>query len=115
MVAVLVVVLALAACGGGSSDDPVARGRALFRGEGTCATCHGADLQGTVMGPSLLDAEYDAAVFPDERIRTAVRDGVRTQRRGLGVMPALPHLDDEDIDHLTAFVRSAQRAEGSAP
>lgn len=106
--------LALAACGGDDAD-PAARGEALFRGEGTCATCHGPNLEGTVMGPSLLDPRYDESVFPDDEIRAAVRNGVQPKNWDLGVMPALPHLDGADIDAIIAFVRSQQRAEGSAP
>jgi mono/diheme cytochrome c family protein len=103
---------ALAACAGhGGGGDPVATGDALFHGAGTCATCHGGDLQGTSMGPSLLESRYEADVLPDDAIRSAVREGVLTQSRGLGVMPALPHLDDGDIDAIIAFVRSRQ--EGS--
>lgn len=110
----LTVAVALAACGRGGGD-PVAKGDALFHGNGTCATCHGPNLEGTVMGPSLLDPRYDAAVLGDEQIRAAVRNGVRFKNWQAGVMPALPHLDDDDIDAIIAFVRSEQRSEGNAP
>lgn len=117
-VAVIVVTgLALAACGGDDDDPPtaadlVATGDELFHGEATCATCHGADLRGTSMGPPLLDEVYVPSHHPDEAIRRAVRNGVQPHHWDFGPMPPLPHLDDDDIDALIAYVRDTQRAAG---
>jgi mono/diheme cytochrome c family protein len=116
VLAVALAVTALGACGGAGTSDPAAAGEALFRGSGACATCHGPNLEGTSMGPSLLDVRYHQPDFDDASIRAAVREGVPDGSLGFGVMPALGHLDDDDIEHLIAYVRSAQRqAEGSAP
>jgi mono/diheme cytochrome c family protein len=106
--------LVLSACGGGeaSTEDLVARGNQLWNGEATCATCHGADLGGTSMGPPLLDEIYVPSHHPDEAIRNAVQAGVQPHHWQFGPMPPLTHLDDGDIDALIAYVRAEQRAAG---
>jgi len=112
----VLLVLALGACGGGgggaSAEDLVATGDRLWHGEATCATCHGADLRGTTMGPPLLDEIYVPSHHPDDAIRSAVRNGVQPHHWDFGPMPPLTHLDDGDIDALIAYVRSEQRAAG---
>ena len=110
--AAVVAVALLAACGGGDSGDPAERGEALFRGEGTCATCHGPALQGTPMGPSFLDQIYAPGHHPDAAFHAAVRNGVQPHHWAFGPMPALPHLDEDDVDDIIAFVRREQRAAG---
>lgn len=108
-----IVVAVLSACGGGSeSGDPAERGAALFRGEATCAVCHGPDLQGTPMGPSFLDPIYAPDHHPDAAFLAAVRNGVQPHHWELGPMPALPHVDDDDVADIIAFVRREQRAAG---
>ena len=115
---ILVTVALLVACGGGDDGDgggdPVAEGRRLFQGEATCSTCHGADLQGTTMGPALLDAIYAPDHHPDAAIRAAVRNGVQPHHWDLGPMPALTHLDDDEIEAIIAYVRAEQQAAGGA-
>ena len=108
---------ALLGAGCGNGDTPstavlVARGDELFHGEATCATCHGVDLGGTTMGPPLLDEVYVPSHHPDASIRNAVRNGVQPHHWDFGPMPALTHLDDDDIDDLIAYIRSVQ--DGSA-
>ena len=103
------------ACGGDDGGDPAtlaAKGDQLFHGEATCATCHGPDLQGTGMGPPLLDAIYQPDHHPDDAIRSAVQNGVQPHHWDFGPMPALTHLDGGDIDALIAFIRSVQRDAG---
>lgn len=113
LVAALVLTLGATACGGGTGGgDPVARGRDLFRGEATCATCHGADLRGTSMGPSFLDAIYAPNHHPDVAFHAAVKNGVQPHHWAFGPMPPLPHLDTDDVDAIIAFVRDAQRKAG---
>ena len=110
--AAAVAVAVLAACGGGASGDPAERGEALFRGEATCAVCHGPDLQGTPMGPSFLDQIYAPGHHPDDAFRAAVRNGVQPHHWTFGPMPALPHVSDDDVEDIIAFVRREQRAAG---
>ena len=112
----LVLVLALlGACGGDeavSGEDLAARGDRLFHGEATCATCHGADLQGTTMGPPLLHEIYEPGHHPDASIRAAIRNGVQPHHWEFGPMPQLNHLDDDDIEAIIAYVRQEQREAG---
>jgi mono/diheme cytochrome c family protein len=118
VVAALVLALAVTACGGGGDDvsldehQLVAKGDRLFHGEATCQLCHGSDLRGTVMGPPLVDERYAPSKLPDASIHDAVRGGVQQRNWTFGPMPALPHLSDDDIDALTAYVRSVQQENG---
>lgn len=114
-VAVLSLVLGLSGCGDGeeaASGTAAERGEQLFQGEGTCATCHGADLGGTTMGPPLVHEIYEPGHHPDAAIRAAVRNGVQPHHWDFGPMPQLPHLGDEEIDAIIAYVRQEQRAAG---
>lgn len=110
----IAVTALLAACGGGgpTTGSAADRGAALFRGEAVCATCHGADLRGTPMGPPLLDQLYAPGHHPDSAIRAAVRDGVQPHHWDFGPMPQLPHLSADEVEDVIAFVRREQRAEG---
>ena len=70
-------------------------GMQLFK-QNACIACHGLDLQGGI-GPSL--AGRTAADLTNERILTQVHDG------GEG-MPAFPDLTEEDVQFITALIRS---------
>ncbi len=48
----IVILLVAAASCGGAADGEGGRGAALFRSQ-ACATCHGADGEGTAFGPTL--------------------------------------------------------------
>lgn len=110
--------LLVGACGDGDGGEPsspaelAARGDELFHGEATCQTCHGADLEGTTMGPPLLHELYVPSHHPDEAIRSAVRNGVQSHHWDFGPMPALPHLGGDDIDAVIAYIRQEQEAAG---
>lgn len=113
-VAVLAGVLA-AGCGEDAADTPaerIAEGERLFQGEGTCATCHGRDLRGTTMGPPFLDEVYAPNHHPDASFLAAVRNGVQPHHWDFGPMPPLPHLSDEDVEAIVAYVRSVQQRNG---
>lgn len=115
LVALGLALALLGACGGGddaSGEDLAARGERLFQGEGTCATCHGSDLQGTTMGPPLLHELYEPGHHPDASFRAAIRNGVQPHHWDFGPMPQLTHLDDGDIEAIIAYVRQEQRAAG---
>lgn len=107
----VVVAAALAACGS-SDEDPVAKGERLFQGEGTCATCHGADLRGTPMGPPFLHELYVPDHHPDQAFQNAVRNGVQPHHWGFGPMPPLTHLSADDVRAITAYVRAQQQEAG---
>lgn len=118
--AALVAAVVLAGCAGGDAaesggGDLVARGDELYHGAGTCQTCHGADLQGTAMGPPFLDSIYAPDHHPDEAFFAAVENGVRPHHWDFGPMPRIEGLDDDDITAIVAYVRDEQRRAGVVP
>ena len=84
------------------STDPVHgdtdRGRQVY-GE-NCASCHGAQGEG-VTAPALGNASL-LAHMTDEMIRHAIREG----RQNTPMQAWAGVLSDEDIDNVTAFIRS---------
>ncbi len=116
---VMVVVLSavfVVACGGGGDPDPVAApvgdldGAALY--SASCASCHGADLQGTDKGPSHLSIVYEPNHHPDEAFRSAIRNGAAQHHWDFGDMPPVAGLTDDEVESIIAFVRAEQEAEG---
>ena len=97
------------ACGADVNDDVAGgRGGAIFGAN--CASCHGAALEGSDLGPSLLDPMYASDQMSDDRFRSAVRNGVEETRWEFGPMPAMGGLGDAQIDELLGFVRASQEA-----
>lgn len=92
--------------------DPsvVARGQELY--SATCASCHGADLEGTDTGPPFLDPIYAPNHHGDAAFQRATALGVQPHHWGFGAMPAQPEIDQEEVDAIVAFVRSEQEAAG---
>lgn len=65
-----------------------------------CATCHGKDLAGTGLGPSLLSLA--GRLSP-----TFLRE---TVLYGTGRMPAIQHIEDEDISNILAYLKNKSTA-----
>ena len=42
----------------------------------------------------------------------AVKHGVRAHHWAFGAMPALPHVTDEEVGHITSYVRWLQQQAG---
>ena len=97
VLAVAVVALVLAACGGPSeSSKPTASGATLYANN--CARCHGATGAGGV-GPSLVDI---AATFPD------IENQITFVSNGGGGMPRFGDLlSKADIREVVAYTRTA--------
>lgn len=74
------------------------RGKQVYQQE--CASCHGKDGEG-VTGPALGNASA-LAHNTDEFIRYAIRHG----RQGTPMKPYIDVLSAQDIDNITAFLRS---------
>jgi mono/diheme cytochrome c family protein len=113
LIVLLAIVTGLAACGSDPSDSPGAGppdGAALYAT--SCAACHGADLRGTLSGPSFLQDVYAPAETPDQAFRDAVDHGVLQKRWEFGAMAPVAGLDDEEVTAIIAFIRSAQDASG---
>jgi mono/diheme cytochrome c family protein len=73
-----------------------------------CAACHGADLRGTLSGPSLLLEVYGRSETPDQAMRDAVEDGVLQKRWEFGSMAPVAGLDDDEVTAIIAFIRAQQ-------
>ncbi len=115
MVLAAAAMLAFAAACGGDTEDPAipfegTDGAALYA-QG-CATCHGADLQGTDQGPPFLDAIYRPGHHADASFFLAVKTGARSHHWNFGNMPRISGLSDEQIEAIVTFVRARQRAAG---
>jgi len=118
-----VLALVLSACGAsGSADDAgvevrdaelVAVGAELYAKE--CAVCHGADLRGTVSGPSHLSEVYEPGHHGDAAFALAVRRGVQPHHWSFGAMPPIEGLSNADVAAIVAFVRDVQDREGFEP
>lgn len=120
----MVGLLGLASCGGGSSAAPTtvgpvqgpvlaSDGAALYAAK--CASCHGADLRGTALGPSHLSVVYEPGHHSDVSFRAAVLNGVQPHHWNFGPMLPVPGLTDEQIDSIVAFVRTIQAEKGFEP
>ena len=103
-----VVLAAVAGACGADSNIDADRGAAIYGAN--CASCHGAALEGTDLGPSLLDPVYAPDQLSDDEFRRAVRNGVDATRWDFGPMPANGGLGDGQIDAILGFVRASQGA-----
>lgn len=96
--------LGLADTGQLAAADPVERGRLVFVGAG-CATCHGLDNQGGVVGPRLDVGELTVS---------DLRQAARTGPRGMPVFPE-EILGEEDLEALYAFLQALLPNASAAP
>lgn len=106
-------VASAAACGGSGSETASsgdADGEALYAAN--CASCHGADLTGTDLGPSHLSIVYEPSHHPDESFEAAIRNGAPQHHWDFGPMPPIEGLDDDEIDAIIEFIRSEQERRG---
>lgn len=93
--------------------DLVAAGEPLY--QQYCASCHGADLRGTAVGPSQLSVVYEPNHHGDMAYFLAVRNGVRQHHWPFGDMPPIAGLSDSEVEQIVAFVREQQRINGFEP
>jgi cytochrome c553 len=103
------------------TQDPaqVARGRHLATAVAKCVDCHTEDLggkvfiepgpMGTVIAPNLTPGKGGVlAGYSDAQIETAIRHGVRSNGRGLLIMPSdeYQNLSDADVSAIIAYLRA---------
>lgn len=111
----LVLGLVLSACGGDGDATPpepgspeeLALGQDVF--VANCATCHGEELRGGLAGPPLVHEIYAPDHHPDSAIRAAIANGVQPHHWDFAGMPAIPGLEEHEVDAVIAFVRDTQR------
>lgn len=99
------------ACGADGPQTELERGASTFASG--CAQCHGVDLAGTELGPSLLDPVYGPDQLTDAAVVDSIRNGIEQRLWDFGPMPANPGFSDERIDAVVTFVR-AQQADAAA-
>ncbi|WP_374682981.1 c-type cytochrome [Accumulibacter sp.] len=93
----------------GLMPNPAA-GKALF--EKSCASCHGASLQGSDKGPPMLNKIYAPSHHGDASFQLAVKNGSRAHHWKFGDMAPVPGLTPDDVAQITAYVRLEQRKAG---
>lgn len=110
---VMIVAFGAAAC---AYDGPATTGDlgadAYAR---TCASCHGTDLRGTAVGPSLLSEAYEPSRVPDEAFRVAIRRGAPQRLFEFGPMPMVGGLSAAELEAVIAHVREQQETLGFEP
>jgi cytochrome c oxidase cbb3-type subunit III len=80
----------------------VEAGRAVYLGEGTCATCHGANLEGGV-GVSLVDAEWTWGNQPLS-VWATIAEG--SPNKNSGMQAWMRQLGPQKINQVVAFILS---------
>ena len=115
--AAIAITFTFAACAGDDSDDlpgtASSDGAPLYAAR--CASCHGSDLQGTDVGPSLRSEVYEPNHHPDDSFRAAIHDGVTPHHWQFGPMPAITGLDDDEITAIITYIRDVQQRAGFEP
>ena len=104
--ALTLLALLCAACG----SPPQPNGADLFAAN--CAQCHGAQADGTLMGPPLVHRLYEPGHHPDFAFQNAVANGVLAHHWDFGDMPPVAGLSQDDVAAITAYVRGLQRQAG---
>lgn len=84
------------------SPEMVKLGQSVYNGAGTCFACHGAQLQGGPIAPSLADDKWKNGSGDFESILEIVRNGVSGT-----AMAAYPGgISDEQAQQVAAYVAS---------
>lgn len=112
--AMLAAAFGIAACGSENTAPDVVgaepTGATLYASN--CASCHGADLRGTELGPSHLSIVYEPNHHNDESFRAAASRGAQQHHWNFGNMPPIAGLGDDEIDAIIAYVRAEQEERG---
>lgn len=102
--------------GAAESTNPqlVALGDSIFNGQaagGTCFTCHGADGQGSTLGPDLTDSAWQHGDGSVEFLVNVVTDGVPDPAQYPAPMPPMggASLTPEQVRAVAAYVYSLSR------
>ena len=85
-------------------------GKPLF--DTHCASCHGADLEGSDKGPPMLHKAYQPSHHPDMAFQMAVKNGSRAHHWNFGDMKPVEGVTADEVAHITAYVRMQQRKAG---
>lgn len=86
-----------------ASQQAIANGKIAY--DNHCQTCHGKDLSGTGAGPSLLSM--------GPRLNEATIHEIVLQ--GVGRMPPVQHISDEEVTNITAYLKEKSTGVESLP
>lgn len=87
------------------------QGRTAF--EENCAACHGENAAGRDgSGPPLIHRIYEPNHHGDQAFFLAAKNGVRQHHWRFGNMPPVDGIEDKEIEHIVAYVRRLQKANG---
>ncbi|GBE26056.1 cytochrome c-L precursor [bacterium BMS3Bbin02] len=90
--------------------DLVAEGELLY--QASCSVCHGANFEGTAIGPSHLSVIYNPEHHTDAGFFRAMSGGVQAHHWGFGDMPPVVGLSEDDMVAIVAYIRENQRTQG---
>jgi mono/diheme cytochrome c family protein len=92
----------------GVTPEMVAQGDQIFRGAGTCTTCHGPDAKGTTLAPDLTDDQWLNVDGTYDAIVDLIKTGVPTPKEHPAPMQprAGQPLTDEQVNAAAAYVYS---------
>jgi mono/diheme cytochrome c family protein len=110
----------VAACGGAqdptstASPDDVAAGDGAALFTANCAVCHGAQGEGSGLGPPLVHETYEPGHHSDQSFRQAMAEGVVPHHWDFGPMPPQPQVGEAEAEAeaIIAHVRDLQRDAG---
>ena len=91
-------------------SDRALAGETVFNTK--CSLCHGANADGTNLGPPLIHKIYEPGHHSDDSIRLAVRQGVRQHHWQFGNMAPVPTVAEDDVEKIICYIREMQRANG---
>ena len=78
-----------------------------------CMACHGKNAAGKDgLGPPLVHKIYEPSHHGDMAFVLAAKRGVRQHHWLFGNMPPQPHVNDQEIQAIIAYIRTLQRANG---
>lgn len=78
----------------------------------SCVSCHGADLNGSDKGPTLIHKYYEPGHHSDQSFYRAVASGVKQHHWNFGDMPAVAEVTPRDTKKIIDYVRWVQRQNG---
>lgn len=119
--ALVVVALALSACGGGAASAPpastakgdAAKGKTVFAS--TCSACHGADAKGLPgLGKDLttsawVKSETDDQLLAFLKVGRPASDPLNTTKVDMPPKGGNPALTDQDLNNVIAYIRTLNK------
>lgn len=100
----------------GVTQEQFDEGQQLFTGQGGCQACHGANAQGTQLGPDLTDAEWLHVSGPEvAELAEVISTGVPQPVEHPAPMPPFggANLDQQQAEALAGYIASIAQTQAS--